>query len=73
MLPCAACTLRVAGSSTSDPHSKAQQPKAYQREKEHHHTREKKNMASHPLVHKIQKGQKLLALTRGNAGHMATS
>jgi len=30
-------------------------------------------MASHPLVHKIQKGQKLLALARDNAGHMATS
>lgn len=30
-------------------------------------------MASHPLVHKIQKGQKLLALPWGNAGHMATS
>ena len=64
--------LRVAGSSTSSPHSRTQQPKAYQREKEHH-TREKKNMASHPLVHKIQKGQKLLELARDNAGHMATS
>lgn len=30
-------------------------------------------MASHPLIHKIQKGQKLLALARGNAGRMATS
>lgn len=54
LVACATCALRIVGSSASCPDSRTQANQNIT----HHHTREKKNMTSQPLIHEpsTQKG-----------------